>query len=179
MLRTVRSLDLNRVYIATDHNGKRSRLYKNSPVRVEAPAEQFDTLSSPFNLKITLKPNGKADVIATEGFFKKLLTEAKDVTFPYMLKTPYGNYQLISTEHFNQKLYKEIKVGVYGNDLAAEILYNEMDILQPEKLADVISVNYTADNVELGKARTAIRFPTATGTSLSTGLSWRWIMSSA
>ena len=152
MLRTVRSLDLNRVYIATDHNGKRSRLYKNSPVRVEAPAEQFDSLSSPFNLKITLKPNGKADVIATEGFFKKLLTEAKDVTFPYMLKTPYGNYQLISTEHFNKKLYKEIKVGVYGNDLAAEILYNEMDILQPEKLADVISVNYTADNVELGKA---------------------------
>lgn len=152
MLRTVRALDLNRVYYAKDHEGKRYRLYKNSPVRVEAPAEQFDTLSTPFNLKITFKKNGKADVLATEGFFKKFLTEAKDISFPFMLKTPYGNYQLISTDEFNKKKYSELKVAIYGNNIAAENLYKETDVNQPEKLADVIAVEYTSDNDSLGMA---------------------------
>ncbi|MDE6384141.1 MAG: hypothetical protein K2K79_07325 [Paramuribaculum sp.] len=152
MLRTVRALDLNRVYMAKDVNGTRSRLYKNIPVRVEAPAEQFDTLSTAFNIKIEFLDNGKANVKATKGFFKTLLAEAEGITFPYMLETPFGNYQLIQSDDNATNKFKELKVGVYGNEIAAEMLFDQVKSSQPDRLADVISVEYQSDNAELGIA---------------------------
>lgn len=152
LLRTVRALGLNRVYIGKDVEGKKQRFYQDMPVRVEAPAEQFDTLSISFNIKIKFTENGKADIRATKGIFKKLLAEAQNVTFPYMLETPYGNYQLLPTDEFGKKKVETLTVTVSGNDLAAKLLFKQAYISQPEKLADIIEIDYTSDNAELGKA---------------------------
>lgn len=152
MLRTVRALDLNRTYIGKNYEGDKYRFYKDMPVRVEAPAEQFDTLSTGFNIKITFKEGGKADVKATKGLFRKLLAKAENITFPYMLETPYGTYQLLPTDEFAQNQYKELTVAVVGNDLATDILFKQTYITQPEKLADIIQIDYSCDNPELGKA---------------------------
>ena len=151
-LRTVRALNLNRVYIAKNAEGKKSRLYQDLPVRVEAPAEQFDTLNAAFNIKIEFLEGGKVDIRATKGFFKTLLTEAKGVTLPYNLKTPYGSYQILAGNDFDHNPYTQVNVTVTGNELAATDLYKQVMLDTPDKMADIISLDYSCDNAQLGMA---------------------------
>lgn len=152
MLRTVRTLGLNRTYIGKDKEGKKAQLYLNTPVRVEAPAEQFDTLSAGFNIKIEIKDNGKVDVKATQGFFKKTIGELNDASLPAMLKTPHGSYQIMATDLFKSTPYRTVDVAVVGNDPAATILYNESTIDVANKLSDIINIDYPCANADLGKA---------------------------
>lgn len=152
MLRTVRAMDLNRVYVATDRCGNRSQLWKETPIRIEAPAEHFDSLDVSFDVKIKLKGNGKVDIEATKGFFKKTLAEVKNATLPTLLKTPYGTYNILPTDNFENTPYTKLNITVMGNDIAANELYKKAEMTVPDKLSDIISITYTANNPELGCA---------------------------
>lgn len=152
LLRTVKSLNLNRLYTAKDENGKKAQLWRESPVLVEAPAEFFDTLSTSFRIDIKLLPGGKADIVATKGFFKKQIAEASGVTLPTLFKTPYGAVQILRGETFDSSPYKNVSVSVYGNDPAAISLGEKLDIDVMTKLSDVIEIDLDYPNAELGKA---------------------------
>lgn len=152
MLRTVRAMDLNRIYVATDRSGDRSRLWKETPIRIEAPAEHFDSLDVSLDVKIKLKGNGKVDIEATKGFFKKTLAEVKNATLPTLLKTPYGTYNILPTDNFENTPYTKLNITVMGNNIAAEDLYQTIEIGIPDKLADVIDLTYMAENPDLGIA---------------------------
>ncbi len=154
MLRAVRMLELNRSYIGKTVDGDKAMLYQNTPVRVEAPATHFDTLSIGFNIKINLKENGKVDIKATKGFFKKKLAEAEDVRLPYLLKTAYGDYQIMASNDSvaTKSPYTEINVSIAGNEGLAVDLYEDSKIDVATKLSDVINVDYDCANAKLGMA---------------------------
>lgn len=152
MLRTVRNLNLNRIYIAKNKKGKKEMLYQNLPLLFEAPAEQFDTLSTAFNVNIKFKEDNKVDLTITKGLLKSKEFEANDLTLPTMIKTPFGNYQLVPTESYDKKEFEQLTVAVMGNAIAADALLKEAKIDIPSKLADVIDVDYTCSNEDLGKA---------------------------
>lgn len=151
MLRTVRALDLNRSYIGKDRKGKKSMLYKNTPVRVEAPAEYFDSLNVAYKVKITLDDNGKADIIASEGIFNTTLKELNGVDLPCMLETCYGTVRIMPTDLIKSSPYREINVAVQSNDIAARSLHRSIKIEVANKMADVINLDLSYANPDLGK----------------------------
>lgn len=152
MLRTVKNLSLNRSYIGKTANGKKALLWQDTPIKIEAPAEYFDTLSVGFTVKVTLNDNGKVDLRAYEGLLRKTLCEAKDVTLPAMLSTPYGKLQVLKGESFKNTPYKQVTVGVTGNSAAATRLSTTLTIGIASKLSDVIDISLDYPNPELGKA---------------------------
>lgn len=152
MLRTVRALGLNRTYFGKDADGDKAMLYSELPVRVEAPAEYFDTLHQSFSINISLIGDSKADIKVTKGFFKRTVKEVNGVTLPAMLETPYGNFQIIRTDLFESTPYRTISVNVTGNDAAAIGLGKSLDIDVTSKVADAITVGLKYPNTDLGKA---------------------------
>ena len=152
MLRTVRTLGLNRTYIGKDREGDKVMLYKDTPVKVEAPVEYFDSLKVSFNLKITLADDGKADIVASEGFFNSTIKEVKAVTLPYMLETCYGSLQIMPTGLLKSSPFRKISVSITSNELAARALHKTLDVEVATKLSDIINVDLSYANSELGKA---------------------------
>lgn len=152
MLRTVRTLGLNRTYIGKDREGDKVMLYKDTPVKVEAPVEYFDSLKVSYNLKITLADDGKADIIASEGFFNSTIKEVKAVTLPYMLETCYGSLQIMPTDLLKSSPFRKISVSITSNELAARALHKTLDVDVATKLSDIINVDLSYANSELGKA---------------------------
>lgn len=153
MLRTVRALGLNRTYIGKDSKGKKAMLYKDTPVRVEAPVEYFDTLNRSFSIKITLNNNGTADLKATKGIFSSVIAKENNVKLPYLFKTPYGVLNIMPVDSvLKTSDYKNITVAVTGNELAANRLYLDTEIDVATKLSDIINIDYDCANKELGKA---------------------------
>lgn len=152
MLRTSRKLGLNRTYTGTDTDGPKKLLYHDTPVRIEAPVEYFDTLSKQFNIKIKINDNGTVDLKAVKGFFGTTIAEKKGVNLPTLLETPYGNLQVMPTESFSETKYKKLTVKVCSNYEAAIRLNQTTKIDVAEKLADVINVDLKYANAEYGKA---------------------------
>lgn len=152
MLRTVRTLGLNRTYIGKDREGDKVMLYKDTPVKVEAPVEYFDSLKVSYNLKITLADDGKADIVASEGFFNSTIKEVKAVTLPYMLETCYGSLQIMPTGLLKSSPFRKISVSITSNELAARALHKTLDVEVATKLSDIINVDLSYANSELGKA---------------------------
>lgn len=152
MLRTVRTLGLNRSYLGKANNGKKAMLYKNTPVLVEAPAEYFDTLNVSYKIKIVLTDNGKADITASEGFFNTTLKELNSVDLPCMLETCYGTVRIMPTDLFKSSPYRVINVAVNGNEIAARGLHSALEINVANKMSDIINVDLNYANPDLGKA---------------------------
>lgn len=152
MLRTVRSLGLNRSYVAKDKDGDKVMLFGNTPVRVEAPVEYFDSLNTIFNVKIDLLENGHANVRITKGMLGRVKKEFTDIAIPTMIETPYGTLNLMRNDSIPFNLYKSINVTVMGNEICSTNLTKVIDIGKADKLADVIDVDYTCANKKLGLA---------------------------
>lgn len=151
-IRTIKALNLNRVYIGEAASGKKAQLWKETPIYVEAPKEYFDTLSTPFALKIELLPGGKANIKAVKGLLKRTLAEANDVSLPTVFNTPYGSLQILRGQTFDSSPYRKLYVSISGNNTAAEALDKMLDIDVETKLSDVIKIDLNYPNAELGKA---------------------------
>lgn len=152
MLRTAKTLNLNRTYIGKGEDGKRRLLWRNEPVRVEAPEAYFDTLQTAYNLNINILPDGKVDVVAKKGLLGTEIAKAEGLALPAVFKTPYGELQLLKGENFADTPYKELKVGISGNTAVAIDLTTNVGIDVKTKLSDVIVIDYECANPELGKA---------------------------
>lgn len=152
MLRTVRAMGLSRTYIGKDSDGDKAMLYKNTPVRVEAPVEFFDTLQNSFTVKIWILDNGRVDIKATKGFLGRTIAEKENVELPSMLETPFGNVQIMPTDQFKTTPYKRITVNVRGNEGAAIALEKIADIDVASKMADIINVDLKYANKDYGIA---------------------------
>lgn len=150
MLRTVRSLGLNRSYIGKKPNGDKAMLYHDTPVRIEAPVEYFDTLQTAFALKIELTGDDKADIKVVKGMFGSVKKEINGVSIPGRIETPYGVLQIMKTDAFAQTPFKKITVNIAGNDIAADNLAKTVDIVIPEKLSDIIDVDLDWANAKQG-----------------------------
>lgn len=148
MLRAVKTLGLNRTYIAKSDGGQNVLLYRDVPIRVEAPAELFDTLATSFNVKIRKLDNGNVNIKAIKGLMRRTLAEMKDVSLPVVLETPYGKFSILNTGH--EWTYRDYTITVSGNEGAANALSKAIDIVTADKLSDVINVNLPYANDSLG-----------------------------
>lgn len=150
MLRTVRNLGLNRTYIGRTSSGHKAMLYRDSPVRLEAPAEYFDTLSAGFNVNVSLLDGGKADVKVTRGFFNSTIKSYDAVELPATIETGYGDLRLMAVDSLAESPYRDVKISVTGNEQAALALTNQLTIDVESKLSDVIYVELLCNNAKLG-----------------------------
>lgn len=149
---TVKALNLNRSYIGKTAEGKRKMLFRDMPVTVEAPAEYFDTLSTAYTVNISLLDGGKADVTIKKGLFKRVIAEASGIQLPGVVRSPLGTIQIHRTDAFEKSPYREVTVKVAGNNIAAENLYQEVEIDVASKLSDIIRIDLNYPDPELGKA---------------------------
>ena len=141
--RTVKALNLNVNCIEKDGIFNHT-LFEDAPVSLTLSEECGDTLSRPFNVKVTLK-KGKADIKVYRGrFFKKTYFEKKDVTLPYNVSTPLGDFTLSATG--NNTETGTFVFGVTGISTAAWNLYEEVGVKILDKLADGIEFTYTTQN---------------------------------
>ncbi|MDE5836118.1 MAG: hypothetical protein K2H50_03825 [Paramuribaculum sp.] len=141
--RTVKALNLNVNCIEKDGIFNHT-LFEDAPISLTLSEECGDTLSRPFNVKVTLK-NGKADIKVYRGrFFKKTYFEKKDVTLPYNVSTPLGDFTLAATG--NNTETGTFVFGVTGISTAAWNLYEEVGVKILDKLADGIEFTYTTQN---------------------------------
>lgn len=141
--RTVKALNLNVNCIEKDGIFNHT-LFEDAPISLTLSEECGDTLSRPFNVKVTLK-NGKADIKVYRGrFFKKTYFEKKDVTLPYNVSTPLGDFTLSATG--SNTATGTFVFGVTGISNAAWNLYEEVGVKILDKLADGIEFTYTTQN---------------------------------
>lgn len=141
--RTVKALNLNVNCVEKDGIFNHT-LFEDAPVSLTLSEECADTLSRPFNVKVTLK-NGKADIKVYRGrFFKKTYFEKKDVTLPYNVSTPLGDFTLSATG--SNTATGTFVFGVTGISNAAWNLYEEVGVKILDKLADGIEFTYTTQN---------------------------------
>lgn len=150
MLRTVRNLGLNRTYIGKTSSGHKAMLYHESPVRLEAPAEYFDTLSAGFKVNVNLLDNGKADVKVTKGFFNSTIKSYDAIELPATIETGYGDLRLMAVDSLAESPYRDISISVAGNEATAVGLAGQLTIDVESKLSDVIYIELLYNNAKLG-----------------------------
>lgn len=150
MLRTVRALQLNRLYIGRGADGRRSVLYP-SPVRVEASAEFFDTLGVSFNVDITFA-SGKADIKVSKGFIPRTVAEVNGTSLPAVVETPWGPLTVVYGDTTGTPLPERIKAVVCGNEAAAHRLYDEVSVEVNDKMADIVDLSMKYPSRKLGMA---------------------------
>ncbi|MDE5745487.1 MAG: hypothetical protein K2H84_07530, partial [Paramuribaculum sp.] len=141
--RTVKALNLNVNCI--EKNGIFNHtLFEDAPLSLTLSEECADTLSHPFNVKVTLN-DGKADIRVYRGrFFKKTYFEKNGVTLPYNVSTPLGNFTISATG--NDTKNGTFVFGVTNVSDAAWNLYKEVGVKILDKLADGIEFIYTTQN---------------------------------
>lgn len=150
LVRLVQELNLNFTYIEKD-GFKKYNLYNETPVLLTAKREMLDTLSTGMLFDVELHPNGKADVEVKTGFFKKVIAQTKGVTLPTTIKTPYGEFQLLKSKHYNVTEDRNIKITACGTELAASGFTNLLDIDYSSKKGDGVYLEFKTTNKQYGK----------------------------
>lgn len=150
MMRTIRTLGLNRTYLEKKGMLDREILYKTSPVMMEAPDEYFDTLRIGYQVDIHLHRGGTADVAVKKGLLKHTVAQYGNITLPLTVKSPCGNFQLLKGPLYSDTQNRHIIINVAGNASMAEYYAKEVKISQSNKKSDVISLFYADASRERG-----------------------------
>lgn len=149
MMRVIRNLQLNRSYTSR-FDGDKCVLWNNSPIKVEAPAEFFDTISAALKVRVNLLDNGKADIKVTKGFLRTNIGEAKNVTLPATVDTEYGKLQILKTANYGISPYTDIKVSLTNNEVVANGMKEQIMVDVATKLSDIIMIEYPSPNRQMG-----------------------------
>ena len=149
-MQMVKELKLNRKYVERKSFFDRVDHYNDSPIEVDAPEALFDTLSTSFQFKVKTTADGKADITVKKGRFKTL-AEAKGVSLPANVKTPYGIFQVKRTSFYKPGKEYNIAATVVGNIPKAEALSRTMVAELLRKKANAIDLNTTETNIERGR----------------------------
>lgn len=149
MLRTVRTLSLNRLYIGS-RGLHRELLFPSSPVRLEAPAGFFDTLTTSFKVRVNLLAGGKADIKVEKGIFASTVSEKKAAVLPAVIDTPFGSLTLTATD--SAARFDHITVNICGDAIAAKVLDEAVTIGIDDKMADIVDFSMKYPSRQLGTA---------------------------
>lgn len=147
----IKELGMNRTYYSPDGFLRKNYYYNNSPLKISAPEELFDTLS--VGLKFEIKANAdlsKIDVTVKRGRFKTV-TETVGNGLPMVVKTPYGIYSIDKTKYYKPGEDIVVMASVSGNSVLAEALAVDLTVAKSEKKANGISLYYSDINIQRGK----------------------------
>lgn len=139
-----RLLQLNRMYF--EKKGLRKQmLVKNSPIRVEAPAEYFDTLDTRLKLTVELEGQGKISARLTSGFLNMTtLAEAKHEQLPYTLHSKCGDLLILATDFYTEspiEAGRTIIVNITSNQKIAYGLTKEISVEPVDKKSNAVRLS--------------------------------------
>lgn len=146
--RAVKVLGLNRTYVERTGLFTKRLMYHDSPVLADAPDDFFDSLPHSWQIILHLH-DGKADITSTKGRFASDYWSVKDATLPCSVKTPYGNLQLLKTEHYNASKDVKMFINLASNNEMASWLHKHVTMEVTSKKGDAISL-IIKDNRERG-----------------------------
>lgn len=149
-VKMIEELKLNRRYYEKTGFMQKIDHYNDSPIELEAPKEFFDTLMTSIHIKVVVDKQGKACVQLRKGLFT-VAVEKKDVTFPYNFATPYGIFNLHTTEHFKLGKPLTLTILVSGNTPRAEDLRQIMTVTTKSKKSNAIYMDVVDPEIERGK----------------------------
>ena len=149
-VKMIEQLKLNRRYYEKTGFMTKIDHYNDSPIELEAPVEFFDTLMTTLHVKVVVDKQGKALVQLRKGIFSTI-TEKKDVTFPYNFATPYGIFNLHTTEHFKLGKPLTLTILVSGNTPRAEQLREIMTVTTKSKKSNAIYMDVVDPVIDRGK----------------------------
>lgn len=118
--------------------------YKNSPIIVTPlVANAQDTLSQTIHIKVTIDKGGKTKAKATIGqyFLKKTIGKAESSSFPFTIKTLYGDFSIDTTSYLKKGKAITLNAYLLNRGLATEILAEEIAIKVVSKKTNTISLS--------------------------------------
>lgn len=139
-LNVSRLMQMNRTYIER-HGLRKQMLYKTSPIRVEAPAEYFDTLSTKLKLVVKLEADGRFSAKLKKGFMSmETVATVSHEQMPYMLQSPWGDLLIMTTDSYaaNADTGREIQVHITSNQKVAYAMLKEIGIEPVDKRANAV-----------------------------------------
>ena len=120
--------------------------YKNSPIVVTPLVPNaLDTISQTIHIKISIDKKGMAKAKATIGeyFLKKSIGKAESSSFPFTIKTLYGDFSIDTTSYLKKGKSFALDVYLLNKGLATEILTEEIAIKVISKKTNTISLSTT------------------------------------
>lgn len=143
-------LGLNRTYVERKCL-KKELLYKTSPILVEAPIQLFDTLQTTFKIRLNIKGD-KVDVTATKGFLSRTIASKENAMLPCSFETPYGTFQLLKSDTYQDGMNRTIDVIVSGDDIVASNLGKDVLTIDfRTKKSDAIELTILDPSKERGR----------------------------
>jgi len=145
-----KQLGLNRSYVE-DRGWFKPQVdhYKTSPIEVTAPEELFDTLYTGLKFKIDVDKQGLANIKMSNS--KKTLANLKGVTLPATVKSPYGVFGIVATDHFKPGKECHIKASLIGNHYKGEGLNARIKVSLITKKANGINLAINETRTARGK----------------------------
>lgn len=151
-LRTVKNLGLNTMYSYRRFGFRWVPIPEMTPIRLVAPEEAGDTITTPLLFTLTRVSDNKWDVKIADKHDDIL--KKKDISLPVTFDTPYGKYSLEKTQYYNTKASEEIsKLRIlFMSDIAAADVYRELvNIYVPDRKADFINLSFVTPDAKFGK----------------------------
>lgn len=152
-LRTVKALGLNTMYSYRRFGFKWVPLPTETPVRLIAPEQAGDTISTPLLFTLSRKSDDTWSIKIKDK--NDVIFEKKSLSLPVTLSTPYGKYSLEKTQYYNTpKALEEISVMriLFMSDAAAADVYSELvNIYVPDRKADFITLSFVTPDPKFGK----------------------------
>lgn len=145
-----RKLGLNIQYYVRHGFLNTTRSFPDYPVSVQPQAGITDTLRTGVQFKVKVKPDGRASIEAQMK--RRTVAEAKDVTLPFTLDTPAGQFTFAKTATYPANEAVTTKINVMSYDAAAESLAEDISSEIASKRSNVIALGINTTNTEYGEA---------------------------
>ena len=147
-LRVVKTLGLNRIYVKKTGLLTKELLYRNSPIRIEAPDTLFETMPHGLRVDVSIH-DGKADIKVAKGRFSSTYWSTKGATLPCEISTPFGPMQVLKTTYYDTSKDMDMFVVINNNQVMAIDLFRMTNVAVPDKKTDAIKLSIK-DNRERG-----------------------------
>ncbi|MBQ7691839.1 MAG: hypothetical protein IJT30_11715 [Muribaculaceae bacterium] len=142
--RAVRALGLTRTYVERTGWLTKRLMYRDSPVLIDAPEAFFDSLPHSWKVTVSLH-DGKADITSAKGRFASNYWSTRDATLPCTVKTPFGNLQLLKSEHYNPAANINMVINLASTNEMASWLAKLVSIEVANKKGDAIMLTVKDD----------------------------------
>lgn len=125
-------------------------MFEKYPITVRTNPEIYDTLNVSLDFRVKINKKGQADIRAKMD--RQILAEAKNVTLPYTLSIPYGEFTFHTTDYYHPGKDLTTDISVSGYHSTAEMLNESVTADIASKLSNVIQLRIETPYVNYGKA---------------------------
>ena len=146
----VKDLGINIEYYTKKNFLTKELAYPEHPLVVTPQAGMLDTLETSIAFNVKVNKNGKTNIKAKMK--RKTVAKVNDVTLPYTIKTPRGEFTFAKTSDYPTGEGLSSDIIVAGYDAAAEYLDLEINTEIASKRSNVISLGINTTNPKYGKA---------------------------